>query len=109
MGWSFPWVSSGDGDFNYDFSVAFRDEDAISGAATCNYRLKQGSLTDLPGISAFVKGDDGGVHHAYSTFARGLDLMNPAYNLLDLAALGRQEEGLPFSMSWVRLHDEYAA
>jgi predicted dithiol-disulfide oxidoreductase (DUF899 family) len=35
--------------------------------------------------------------------------MNPAYNLLDLAALGRQKEGLPFSMSWVRLRDEYAS
>ena len=66
-------------------------------------------MTDLPGISAFVKGDDGGVHHTYSTFARGLDLINPAYNLLDLTPLGRQEEGLPFSMSWVRLRDEYAA
>jgi predicted dithiol-disulfide oxidoreductase (DUF899 family) len=56
-----------------------------------------------------VKGDEGDVYHTYSTFARGLDLMNPAYNLLDLTALGRQEEGLPFSMSWVRLRDEYAA
>lgn len=109
MGWSFPWVSSGDGDFNYDFSVSFRDEDVKSGAATYNYGPKHGSMTDLPGISAFVKGDDGGVHHTYSTFARGLDLINPAYNLLDLTALGRQEEGLPFSMSWVRLRDEYAA
>jgi predicted dithiol-disulfide oxidoreductase (DUF899 family) len=109
MGWSFPWVSSDDGDFNYDFAVSFRDEDTKSGAATYNYRPKQGSMTDLPGLSAFVKGDDGGVYHTYSTFARGLDLMNPAYNLLDLTALGRQEEGLPFSMSWVKLRDEYAA
>ena len=52
-----------------------------------------------------MKGDDGGVHHTYSTFARRLDLINPAYNLLDLTPLGRQEEGLPFSMSWVRLRD----
>ena len=109
MGWSFPWLSSGDGDFNYDFSVSFRDEDVKSGAATYNYRQMQGPMADLPGISAFVKGDDGGVFHTYSTFARGLDLINPAYNLLDLTALGRQEEGLPSSMSWVRLHDEYAA
>ncbi len=80
-----------------------------AGAATYNYGPKHGSMIDLPGISAFVKGDDGGVYHTYSTFARGLDLINPAYNLLDLTALGRQEEGLPFSMSWVRLRDEYAA
>ena len=107
MGWSFPWVSSGDGDFNYDFSVSFRDGDSEN--ATYNYGPKHGSMTDLPGISAFVKGDDGGVHHTYSTFARGLDLINPAYNLLHFTPLGRQEEGLPFSMSWVRLRDEYAA
>jgi predicted dithiol-disulfide oxidoreductase (DUF899 family) len=109
MGWSFPWVSSGNGDFNYDFAVSFRNEDAKSGAATYNYRPKEGPMTDLPGISAFLKRDDGGVYHTYSTFARGLDLMNPAYNLLDLTTLGRQEEGLPFSMSWVKLRDEYAA
>jgi predicted dithiol-disulfide oxidoreductase (DUF899 family) len=82
MGWSFPRVSSGDGDFNYDFSVSFRDGDSEN--AAYNYGPKHGSMTDLPGISAFVKGDDGGVHHTYSTFARGLDLINPAYNLLDL-------------------------
>jgi predicted dithiol-disulfide oxidoreductase (DUF899 family) len=109
MGWTFPWVSSGDGDFNYDFSVSFRDEDVESGSATYNYEAKQGSMTDLPGISAFIKDDEGRVCHTYSTFARGLDLMNPAYNLLDLTALGRHEEGLPFSMSWVRLRDEYAS
>ncbi len=109
MGWSFPWVSSGDSDFNYDFSVSFRDEDLKSGTATYNYQPKQGSMKDLPGISAFVKGDHGAVYHTYSSFARGLDLMNPAYNYLDLTALGRQEEGLPFPMSWVRLRDEYPA
>ena len=109
MGWSFPWVSSGDGDFNYDFSVSFRDEDLAAGKATYNYAAKQGTMKDLPGISAFVKDDGGAVYHTYSCFARGLDMMNPAYNYLDLTALGRQEEGLPFPMSWVRLRDEYEA
>ena len=109
MGWTFPWVSSGDSDFNYDFAVSFRDEDMKAGTATYNYAPKQGMMNELPGISAFVKGDDGAVYHTYSCFARGLDLMNPAYNYLDLTALGRQEEGLPMAMSWVRLRDEYAA
>jgi predicted dithiol-disulfide oxidoreductase (DUF899 family) len=109
MGWTFPWVSSADGDFNYDFAVSFRDADLASGKATYNYAPMTGSMKDLPGISAFVKGDDGAVHHAYSCFARGLDLMNPAYNYLDLTPLGRQEEGLPFPMGWVRLRDEYEA
>ena len=109
MGWSFPWVSSGEDDFNYDFAVSFRDEDLAAGTATYNYVAKQGTMKDLPGISAFVKDDGGAVYHTYSCFARGLDMMNPAYNYLDLTALGRQEEGLPFPMSWVRLRDEYEA
>ena len=109
MGWVFPWVSSGDSDFNYDFAVSFREEDMKAGTATYNYAPKQGTMNELPGISAFVKDDDGAVYHTYSCFARGLDLMNPAYNYLDLTALGRQEEGLPMAMSWVRLRDEYAA
>ena len=109
MGWSFPWVSSGGSDFSYEFSVSYRDEDLNSGAATYNYEPKKGAMTDLPGISAFVKGDDGAVYHTYSCFSRGLDLMNPAYNYLDLTTLGRQEDNLPSPMSWVRLHDEYAA
>ena len=107
MGWTFPWVSSDESEFNYDFAVSFRDEDLKAGAATYNYAPKQGMMTELPGISAFVKGGDGAVYHTYSCFARGLDLMNPAYNYLDLTAFGRQEDGLPFPMSWVRLRDEY--
>jgi predicted dithiol-disulfide oxidoreductase (DUF899 family) len=31
--WSYPWVSSGDGDFNLDFSVSFRNEDQKSGGS----------------------------------------------------------------------------
>jgi predicted dithiol-disulfide oxidoreductase (DUF899 family) len=105
MGWTFPWVSSGDGEFNYDFAVSFRDGDGASGAATYNYAPMGGPMTDLPGMSAFVKAD-GAVYHAYSCFARGLDLLNSAYNYLDLTPLGRQEDG-PFPMSWVKLRDEY--
>jgi len=108
MGWTFPWVSD-ESDFSYDFAVSFRDQDLKAGTATYNYAPKQGMMTDLPGISAFVKGGDAAVYHTYSCFARGLDLMNPAYNYLDLTAFGRQEEGLPSPMSWVRLRDEYDA
>jgi predicted dithiol-disulfide oxidoreductase (DUF899 family) len=106
MGWTFPWVSSGNGDFNYDFAVSFREGQADG--ATYNYQPKQGAMTDLPGMSAFVKVDRA-VYHAYSCFARGLDLLNSAYNYLDLTPLGRQEDGLPFPMSWVKLRDEYGA
>jgi len=108
MRWSFAWVSSGESNFNYDFAVSFREEDIEAGTATYNYAPMSGTMKDLPGVSAFVKAD-GVVYHAYSCFARGLDPLNPAYSYLDLTPLGRQEEGLPFAMSWVRLHDEYAA
>ena len=106
MGWTFPWVSSGGSEFSYDFDVSFRD--GQGDGATYNYRPKQGAMTDLPGISAFVKDDGGAVYHTYSCFARGLDPMNPAYAYLDLTALGRHEDGLPNPMSWVKLRDEYA-
>ncbi len=33
--------------------------------------------------------------------------MMGAYNFLDLVPKGRDEEGLAFSMSWVRHHDKY--
>jgi predicted dithiol-disulfide oxidoreductase (DUF899 family) len=62
---------------------------------------------DLQGFSAFVKGDDGAIYHAYSTYGRGQDITNGAYNMLDMTPKGRDEDGLPFTMHWVRYHDEY--
>ena len=44
-----------------------------------------------------------------STFGRGLDAMVGTYVLLDLVPKGRDEDGLPFSMQWVRHHDRYGA
>ncbi len=109
MGWSFPWYSSGDGDFNYDFDVSFLPEyTAGEGLVRYNFASIETRMTDLPGISAFVKEPDGAVYRTYSAYARGLDMLNPAYQLLDLTTLGRQEDDLPSPMAWVRLHDEYA-
>ena len=108
MGWTFPWYSSGDGDFNYDFHVSFRPEQTVDGGAIrYNFAPTQTKMTDLPGISAFIREPDGAIYRTYSAYARGLDMLNPAYQLLDITPLGRQEDDLPFSMSWVRLHDEY--
>jgi predicted dithiol-disulfide oxidoreductase (DUF899 family) len=108
MGWTFPWYSSEGSDFNYDFNVSFRSEDSSRGPVTYNYEKRDTKMTDLPGISTFIR-DGGAIFHTYSCFARGLDMMNPAYQYLDLTALGRQEDDLPFSMAWVKLRDEYAA
>ena len=97
MGWTFPWYSSGDGDFNYDFHVSFRPEQVADGTIRYNFAPTTTKMTDLPGISAFIKEPDGTIYRTYSAFARGLDVLNPAYQLLDITALGRQEEDLPFA------------
>ena len=62
---------------------------------------------EAPGLSAFRRGDDGAIYHTYSTYARGLDMFNGAYQMLDLTAKGRDEEGLPWPMAWVKRHDSY--
>lgn len=103
MGWPFRWVSSADCDFNYDFAVSRRPGER---AIPYNYGTIERVMDEQPGISAFVR-ERGTVFHTYSAFARGLDPLNGAYQLLDLTAKGRQEEGLPFPMAWVRRHDRY--
>lgn len=103
MGWQFRWVSSVGPDFNYDFVVTRRPEDRVM---PYNYGSTPREMEELPGISTFIK-DGGVVYHSYSTYARGLDVANGAYHLLDLTARGRHEERLSFPMAWVRRHDQY--
>ena len=107
--WTFPWVSSGDSDFNYDFQVSFRAEDIAAGKAVHNYRPYTMKLADKPGISAFYRDESGAVFHTYSCYERGIDMMNAAYQYLDLAPLGRDEAEFTFSMAWVRFRDQYGA
>jgi predicted dithiol-disulfide oxidoreductase (DUF899 family) len=109
LGWRFPWLSSLGTDFNFDYGVSFSAEDLARGTGSYNYRPRTGSVGELPGFSVFFRDGDGAVYHTYSCYARGLDLMNTTYNLLDLTPKGRDEDGLPQTMAWVRLHDEYAA
>ncbi|MDN3556488.1 DUF899 domain-containing protein [Halomonas maura] len=130
MGWHFPWASSLDGDFNFDFDVAFTEAQQREGGIEYNYRREAGmplvgrdtasweegpvdemaamSGTDAasytrerPGMSAFVL-EDGIVYHTYSAYARGLDGLWAMYQWLDRAPRGRNEEGV-----WWRRHDEY--
>ena len=57
----------------------------------------------------FYKDENGEIFHTYSTYARGLDILLTAYNLLDMTPKGRDEEGMvPHAMAWVRHHDRYA-
>jgi predicted dithiol-disulfide oxidoreductase (DUF899 family) len=122
MGWSFPWASSFDSDFNYDFHVSHTNEEWQSGDVEENFRkmdfrLSAGEENPLvaaltgtdwptyrregPGMSAFAL-EDGVVHHTYSAYERGIDVLWGMYQWLDRAPLGRNETGL-----WFRRHDEY--
>ncbi|HEY1780470.1 MAG TPA: DUF899 domain-containing protein [Roseiarcus sp.] len=127
MGWTFPWASSLGDDFNFDFNVSITEDQQRAGGVEYNYRKGDHPLTaaqvpegvarfaatcgtdgrtymrDRPGMSAFAL-EDGVVHHAYSTYARGLDGLWGAYQWLDRAPKGRNENGI-----WWRRHDEYGA
>ena len=104
MGWTFPWVSSHGSDFNYDFGVSFTAEQRDQ--PVYNFGTLAPGLSDREGVSVLVKDDDGAIYRTYSTYARGIDLLNTAYNFLDLVPLGRGEQGKD-PQYWVRRHDEY--
>lgn len=105
MGWTFPWVSSHDSDFNHDFRVSFTPEELAAGRAVYNYGTVLRSSEEMFGTSIFVKDESGAIFHSYSTYHRGTELLMGAFNWLDLTPKGRNEGGE--TMSWVRLHDEY--
>jgi predicted dithiol-disulfide oxidoreductase (DUF899 family) len=106
MGWNFKWLSSNGSDFNFDFHVSFTKEEIKSGALNYNYGKTKMKMDELQGVSAFYKDKKGDIYHTYSSYARGIDLMNTTYNFLDLTAKGRDEN--PDSpQDWVRYHDKY--
>jgi predicted dithiol-disulfide oxidoreductase (DUF899 family) len=105
MGWSFKWVSTGESEFNYDFQVSHDPEAAKDGTAYYNYRTGVKIGEEMPGVSVFYKDQDGGVYHTYSAYSRGIDMLNGAYNYIDLTPLGRNEGNR--EMFWVRRHDQY--
>jgi predicted dithiol-disulfide oxidoreductase (DUF899 family) len=107
MGWKFEWVSSFGSDFNHDYQVSQSAEEKAKGEAYYNYQITTFPSEERPGASVFYKNDAGEVFHTYSTYGRGLDTFVGAYHLLDIAPKGRDEDGLKFSMAWVRRHDEY--
>jgi predicted dithiol-disulfide oxidoreductase (DUF899 family) len=105
MGWTFKWVSSAPSDFNFDYGVSFKSEDEAK--AEYNYGAKAFGGKEMPGISVFYKDTNGDIFHTYSTYARGLDMMNVTYQYLDLVPKGRDEQkGI---MNWLRYRDQYDA
>ena len=105
MGWSIPWVSSRGSDFNADYGVSFTPDEVASGKLY-NFGTADPFQTEAPGISVFFRDSDGEIYHTYSTYARGLDMLNVAYHYLDLVPKGRDESD--GAMRWLRRHDEYA-
>src|SRR5262249_31067973 len=127
LGWTFPWASSHDSDFNFDFNVSITEEQQRAGNVEYNYRRGGHPIVatqvpapvarfaatcgtdantyrrDRPGMSAFAL-EDGVVYHTYSTYARGLDGLWGMYQWLDRAPKGRNEAG---TGPWWRRHDEY--
>jgi predicted dithiol-disulfide oxidoreductase (DUF899 family) len=124
MGWTFPWASAHDTDFQRDFQAHFTERQQRDGGIEYNYRregrwqtmgsdapvaqLAATTGTDAaaytrerPGVSAFVL-EDGIVYHTYSSYARGLDGLWGMYQWLDRAPKGRNEQGI-----WWRHHDRY--
>jgi predicted dithiol-disulfide oxidoreductase (DUF899 family) len=107
MGWRFPWVSSGECDFNRDFGVAFTKEQVASGAKAYNFATTPPHGEENPGLSCFYKDPSGVVFHTFSGYGRGLESMLGTYAVLDRAPKGRDEDSLPMPMAWVRHHDKY--
>ena len=105
MGWTIPWYSSAGSDFNFDYGVSFTPDELERSEVEYNYRRTQWSGSEGPGISVFLK-EDGHVYHTYSTYERGLDMLNVAYHYMDLVPKGR-DEGDEGAAAWVHRHDEY--
>ena len=96
--------------FNRDYHVSFTKEELATGKVYYNYDKQSSSRArKRPAPASSIKDDAGEVFHTYSTYARGLDILVGAYNFLDLVPKGRDEDGLAFTMAWVRHHDRYTA
>jgi predicted dithiol-disulfide oxidoreductase (DUF899 family) len=107
MGWRFPWVSSNGTDFNFDYHVSFTKEEKAKGKVYYNFDMTEFPSEEAPGISIFYKSKNGTIYHTYSAYARGTEVGCGTYSWLDLVPKGRDEDDLPFTMSWIRHHDRY--
>ena len=105
MGWRFKWLSSAGSDFNYDFHASFTEEENRKQTALFNFERTDAGFTDREGLSVFYKDARGDVYHTYSTYARGIDVLNGTYHFLDLVPKGRDEGRR--GQYWVRHHDKY--
>jgi predicted dithiol-disulfide oxidoreductase (DUF899 family) len=117
MGWSIPWVSSANSDFNFDFGASFDveqmreqmpPEDQLPPIAGQNAEATGTGLaeyiSEMFGASVFAL-EDGSVYQTYATTGRGVEFLMGYYPILDRVPRGR-DEGQAFQ-TWIRRHDEY--
>lgn len=108
MGWSFKWLSSANTDFNFDYQASARPEELKAKKVLYNYREIEPFSDQMHGCSTFYKDGQGDIFHTYSTYARGVDMLNVAYQFLDLTAKGRDEDfSQEHPSGWVRHRDRY--
>ncbi len=108
MGWRAKWVSSNQSDFNYDYRVSFAPADTTQGKVDYNFAMQDFQSEELSGLSVFHRNEAGDIHHTYSTYGRGDEMVDSSYMDLDLTPNGRDENGPNHNlMDWVRRHDEY--
>ncbi len=106
MGWTFHWVSSYGADFNADYGVSFTPGQVATGDVGYNYGTSKSVYEELPGISVFYRDAEGNIHHTYSAYSRGLDILVGSLRFLDLTPKGRCDGKEPED-SWLRHHDKY--
>jgi predicted dithiol-disulfide oxidoreductase (DUF899 family) len=119
MGWTFPWVSSANTEFNVDLGFSASVEqtrewltpmvEAEMPPIVARNARETGTdvahyLTESPGVSVFAL-DDGTVYHTYSAGARGVEFLMSYYAILDRLPKGRHE-GDRWQL-WIRRHNEY--
>jgi predicted dithiol-disulfide oxidoreductase (DUF899 family) len=107
MGWRFPWVSSFGTDFNHDYCVSFTKDELASGKVY-NFGTAGFPSEEAPGLSVFYREGNGEIFHTYWTYGRGLEDLLGVYTFLDRSPKGRDDEGLPHPMGWVRHQDRYS-
>jgi predicted dithiol-disulfide oxidoreductase (DUF899 family) len=118
LGWSIPWASSANSDFNFDFGASFHEEqireamppeDQLPPIASHNAKETGTDLvsyiSEMFGATVFAREDDA-VYKTYATTGRGVEFLMGYYPILDQAPKGR-DEGKAFQ-TWIRRHDEYA-
>lgn len=104
MGWSLPWYSSHDTDFNVDFGVGPRKP-----------QTDQHQDGEMFGLSVFLRDGEDNIYQTYFTQHRGVEYLGSSFSYMDLAPYGRREdwenspEGWPRGQryAWWRHHDRY--